>query len=640
MARRSRRPKESVLYRVVRDHLATLLEVASRRIGMKGLPAYVRQEFERDLDCGILANGFIRVRCPARAPRRGPLFWEFPPLALSHSALSFLPFSTVIGWPAISNRRNGPMADDRRASPSRTFLLVAASIVAAVTGGAVALSLPALLGLFAGVNVATIALYGYDKAVAGGSRLRVPENVLHLLAFVGGSPAALLGQSLFRHKTVKPAFRRRFWLIVVAQLAILTAAGWILLRPPSWLPEFLRLSGSGEDFRGFPFFVNSGEIRGKTVEDPIPLRRKDMGMERRLVPQAGWFLGILLAAAIVPACGPGSSSSKPGSPPPPSEDTVVPASAGSLVVGPSYDFVPLYDGRVLLGDRTTSRINLVNVVTGLTETFYQLSAAPGDLEYDATRNYLYATLSAATQLARIDLTTGQVVNIPISAAATDLALGNNGIVFASLTTSYYGPIGVVDGPGGTQLKTLTGPAFDDFPSLIVYDRANDVLIAGTPGLSPSTLTRYAYDPAAMTLTEVQSVWNTGSNGQELVLSPDGLHLAFPNGAGNGVPSYTIFDYDPTNLTVTYGAWDTGAYPRAAAWSLDSQRVLASNGTELELFNSATHASIQVYPLDFSACSYYQIMRVGVSRGGKIGYGFSNCGFNDDSGRLYWVLLPP
>lgn len=126
------------------------------------------------------------------------------------------------------------------------FLVVAAAVVAAVTIGAVALSLPVLLGLLAGVNVATVALYGYDKAVAGGSWRRVPESVLHLLTFVGGSPAALLSQALFRHKTVKPSFRRIYWLIVVLQVLIIVAAVWCWHRPPSWLPAFLRPSAQTE----------------------------------------------------------------------------------------------------------------------------------------------------------------------------------------------------------------------------------------------------------------------------------------------------------------------------------------------------------------------------------------------------------
>ena len=60
---RRRRPEESLLYQVVQENLSTFLELASHRSGSKGLPTYVRQEFERYLDCGILANGFARVHC-------------------------------------------------------------------------------------------------------------------------------------------------------------------------------------------------------------------------------------------------------------------------------------------------------------------------------------------------------------------------------------------------------------------------------------------------------------------------------------------------------------------------------------------------------------------------------------------------
>src|SRR5436190_14697220 len=110
------------------------------------------------------------------------------------------------------------MGDKRRSNPSWTFLAIALAVVTAMTGLAVMNSFPGWTGALVGVNLATLVLYGYDKAVAGGTWLRVPENVLHLLAFLGGSPAALLGRALFRHKTVKPSFRRMFWLIVALQL--------------------------------------------------------------------------------------------------------------------------------------------------------------------------------------------------------------------------------------------------------------------------------------------------------------------------------------------------------------------------------------------------------------------------------------
>src|SRR5262245_43145951 len=76
----------------------------------------------------------------------------------------------------------------------------------------------ALLGA---VNAVTFALYFYDKSVAGGAAVRVPETALHLLAAVGGSPAALAAQQILRHKTSKRAFQIKYWCIVAGQIALL-----------------------------------------------------------------------------------------------------------------------------------------------------------------------------------------------------------------------------------------------------------------------------------------------------------------------------------------------------------------------------------------------------------------------------------
>ncbi len=57
-----RRPEETVLHRVVREHLETFLAQVESRTGT-GLPGFVKDEFEAFLECGILAHGFLRVRC-------------------------------------------------------------------------------------------------------------------------------------------------------------------------------------------------------------------------------------------------------------------------------------------------------------------------------------------------------------------------------------------------------------------------------------------------------------------------------------------------------------------------------------------------------------------------------------------------
>jgi uncharacterized membrane protein YsdA (DUF1294 family) len=69
------------------------------------------------------------------------------------------------------------------------------------------------------INAIALALYGYDKRQAIVGRTRIPELVLHATALCGGSPGALLGQGLFRHKTCKFRFQMVFAAIVLLQIA-------------------------------------------------------------------------------------------------------------------------------------------------------------------------------------------------------------------------------------------------------------------------------------------------------------------------------------------------------------------------------------------------------------------------------------
>ena len=57
-----RRPEETTLYKIVQEQLETFLAHAEVQTGA-GLPAFVKDEFEAFLECGILAHGFLRVRC-------------------------------------------------------------------------------------------------------------------------------------------------------------------------------------------------------------------------------------------------------------------------------------------------------------------------------------------------------------------------------------------------------------------------------------------------------------------------------------------------------------------------------------------------------------------------------------------------
>jgi uncharacterized membrane protein YsdA (DUF1294 family) len=80
------------------------------------------------------------------------------------------------------------------------------------------------------ITLVTLLTYGYDKAIAGSKRTRVPEKVLLALAFTGGTIGALVGMPLFHHKTAKGRFRSKFWLVVVAQIVLLVVY-YALVKP-------------------------------------------------------------------------------------------------------------------------------------------------------------------------------------------------------------------------------------------------------------------------------------------------------------------------------------------------------------------------------------------------------------------------
>lgn len=56
------RPEQTTLYRLVQQHAATFFAQAEDAAGAD-LPQFVKDEFDAFLECGILAHGFLRLRC-------------------------------------------------------------------------------------------------------------------------------------------------------------------------------------------------------------------------------------------------------------------------------------------------------------------------------------------------------------------------------------------------------------------------------------------------------------------------------------------------------------------------------------------------------------------------------------------------
>lgn len=154
------------------------------------------------------------------------------------------------GWPTGSfdqaaqskpdYRRPAPQSSQRPpnwwGNPYTRFGLLSLGVVLLAGAAALVAGLPwwlVLIVVVVVVNGITLALYRYDKAIAGGEYTRVPEAILLALAFFGGSPAAYVATYRFRqrHKVQKMSFILPFWLIVTGQILAMCSLpiwlGWI-----------------------------------------------------------------------------------------------------------------------------------------------------------------------------------------------------------------------------------------------------------------------------------------------------------------------------------------------------------------------------------------------------------------------------
>ena len=85
-----------------------------------------------------------------------------------------------------------------------------------------------LLGLLAGLNLVSFAVYGWDKRQAQSGGRRISEKTLWTLMLLGGWAGGWAGMQVFRHKTRKASFLAP---AVLCTLPWVAGAGlWFYLR--------------------------------------------------------------------------------------------------------------------------------------------------------------------------------------------------------------------------------------------------------------------------------------------------------------------------------------------------------------------------------------------------------------------------
>jgi uncharacterized membrane protein YsdA (DUF1294 family)/cold shock CspA family protein len=77
-----------------------------------------------------------------------------------------------------------------------------------------------IAGVYPVLSLLTFLVYAKDKSAAKKGKWRTPESTLHLLAFAGGWPGALIAQQKLRHKSQKQSFRFVFWITVVLNCSV------------------------------------------------------------------------------------------------------------------------------------------------------------------------------------------------------------------------------------------------------------------------------------------------------------------------------------------------------------------------------------------------------------------------------------
>ena len=83
--------------------------------------------------------------------------------------------------------------------------------------------IPTMLFIFIiSLNVLSFLFYLLDKYKAKNGYWRIKESTLHFLSLLGGWPGAAIAQQGLKHKNRKKSFQIRYWLTVMANIAVLT----------------------------------------------------------------------------------------------------------------------------------------------------------------------------------------------------------------------------------------------------------------------------------------------------------------------------------------------------------------------------------------------------------------------------------
>jgi len=177
--------------------------------------------------------------------------------------------------------------------------------------------------------------------------------------------------------------------------------------------------------------------------------------------------------------------------------------------------------------------------------------------------------------------------IPVPMATSDLAMGKDGILYATPEQKYTSMIF-----GIMRIDTINMEYIDSFwDGIPIYasgdleiDLVRDKLYYGDYGY-PTLLTKFDLSTSIPTLEWQNTSQSLGGNGQDLALSNNGQYIVYFVGSGND--GYVVFLFDSSTFEVL-GIFDTGHYPREGCFSPDDRILyVAHNNRHIDVWDVQT-----------------------------------------------------
>ncbi len=300
-------------------------------------------------------------------------------------------------------------------------------------------------------------------------------------------------------------------------------------------------------------------------------------------------------------------------------------SSGSFVISRSGDIEALCDGWVFVSERATNRVRLINVITGVTLSEWDLPGLPTEMIIDDTNKYLFVALPAASSISRIDLAgpnRGTLTTTYTGGTPLSLTLGNANQVFATAFVE-PGELRITEIDAVTMVPVLTfyplEVVFPNATSQIAYDRTNDLLfVSDTTGFARFTFNGGTQE---FDLEDPDEELFDTLDSEIVLASPDMMTIALVDQNAD-----LVYDFDNgviADLGDTF--WDVGSENDMTAIAFDALSTVFGVATtnELVLFNAeGDHAELTtITPVN---CGSDADARVAISRGAEVGFYKSDC----------------